>query len=436
MRESTLWRGLLGVEKTTVIEGVDYDPQQQFVVAHVRVSGRVKPRCGRCGARCGGYDWGEGRRRWRSLDLGALPVYLEADAPRVECPTHGVTVARVPWARHGAGHTRFFDSQVAWLATITSKSAVTELMRIAWRTVGAITTRVWADTASRVDLFAGLERIGIDEISYKKGNKYLTVVVCHDTGRLVWVAPGRNKATLGAFFDQLEASQAGRCAQITHVSADGADWIGDVVAQRCPQAIRCADPFHVVKWATDALDEVRRQAWHDARKAARSEPRRGVGRPRKDAPPRPASDHARALKNSRYALWKNPEDLTDKQTAKLAWIAQTDPKLHRAYLLKEGLRTVFKLPHTQAREALERWISWARRCRIPPFVKLQKTIVKQRDRILAAIEHGLSNGRIESVNTKIRLITRIAFGFRNTDSLIALAMLTLGGHHPTLPGRT
>lgn len=233
----------------------------------------------------------------------------------------------------------------------------------------------------------------------------------------------------------MEASGTGRCAQITHVTADGADWIGDVVAEKCPQAIRCADPFHIVRWATDALDEVRRQAWNDARRAARREPTRGRGRPRKDAPPRTDSERARGLKNSRYALWKNPEDLTEKQTTKLAWIAQTNPMLHRAYLLKEALRVVFKLPYAQAIDALERWISWARRSRIPAFVKLQRSIVKHRDRILAAIEHGLSNGLIESVNTKIRLITRVAFGFRSTDSLIALAMLTLGGHRPALPGR-
>src|SRR5699024_5078298 len=143
---------------------------------------------------------------------------------------------------------------------------------------------------------------------------YLTVVVDHDTGRLVWASPGRDKATLRKFFDQLECSGAGRCAAITHVSADGADWIGDVIAEKCPNAIRCADPFHIVKWATEALDEVRRQAWRDARTAAKQEPKRGRGRPPKDAPDRPAQERARGLKHSRYALWKNPDDLTERQT--------------------------------------------------------------------------------------------------------------------------
>lgn len=424
MQESTLWRRLLGVEKTTVIERVEYDADEQIVIAQVRLSGKLKPRCGRCGARAGGYDSGEGRRRWRALDLGTMPVWLEADAPRVNCREHGVTVALVPWARHGAGHTRFFDEQVAWLATVTSKSAACELMRIAWRTVGSIITRVWGDIEKLHDRFAGLRRIGIDEISYKRGHRYLTIVVDHDTGRLVWAAPGRDKATLVRFFDALGPE---RSRQITHVSADGAEWISSVVAEHCPNAVRCADPFHIVKWATEALDEVRRQAWNDARRAGAT---RSNGRGRRDA-----SGHARALKNARYALWKNPENLTSRQQEKLAWIAKTDPRLHRAYLLKEGLRLVFQLDYDDAVTALDKWISWARRSRIPAFIDLQRRIVKHRASILAAIEHGLSNGRIESVNTKIRLITRVAFGFRSPDALIALAMLTLGGHRPALPER-
>ncbi len=367
------------------------------------------------------------------MDVGTVPVLLEADAPRVKCRDHGVTVGAVPWARHQAGHTYNFDAQVAWLATQTSKTAITQLMRVAWRTVGAIITRVWNDTAATFDPFANLTRIGIDEISYKRGHKYLTVVVDHDSGRLVWAAPGRDKATLSKFFDALGEE---RSAAITHVSADGADWIATVVAAKCPNAVRCADPFHIVKWATEALDDVRRAAWNDARKAARSnEAQRGRGRPPKDAPPRPDSARAAGLKNSRYALWKNPEDLTEKQQAKLAWIVQTDLRLARAYYLKEGLRTVFKLPLEEASEALDKWVAWAQRSRIPAFVKLQKSIVNHRSSILASIEHGLSNGRIESMNTKIRLITRVAFGFKKPEALIALAMLSLGGHKPVLPGR-
>jgi len=431
VRDVSLWRALLGVEKT-VIERVEFDEDAELLVAHVRPTARARSRCGVCGRRRPGYDPGEGRRRWRSMDLGTMRAVLEADAPRVRCPQHGVVVASVPWARHDAGHTYAFDETVAWLTTQSSKSTVTELMRIAWRTVGSIITRVWDDVDAHCDRLAGLRRIGIDEISYKKGHKYLMVVVDHDTRALVWAAPGRSSATVREFFDLLGPQ---RCAQLTHVSADGADFIDSIVAATCPNAVRVADPFHVVKWATEALDEVRRGAWNDARALARAEPKRGRGRPPADAPPRPGGERARALKGARYSLWKNPENLSENQRIKLAWIAATDPRLYRAYLLKEGLRLIFTMPYAAAVEALERWISWARRCRIPSFVKLQKSIVKHRARILAAIEHNLSNGLIESTNTKIRLITRMAFGFKSPEALIALALLSLGGHRPVLPGR-
>ncbi|MBB5640097.1 ISL3 family transposase [Cryobacterium roopkundense] len=432
MQNLTLWRTLLGVDKT-VVEAVDLDMETGILVASVRPTASMRNRCGSCRKRCPRYDAGEGRRRWRSLDAGSVQVQLEAAAPRVRCGVHGVTVAAVPWARHQSGHTLFFDDQVAWLATQTSKTALTVLMRIAWRTVGAIITRVWADTEKQFDQFADLTRIGIDEISYKRGHKYLTCVVDHDSGRLIWAAPGQDKATLATFFDALGPE---RSAMITHVSADGAAWIATVVKERAPNAVRCADPFHVVKWATEALDEVRRAAWNDARKAARhNEAGRGRGRPPTGAPARPDSARAMGIKNCRYALWKNPENLTEKQQAKLACIVQTDPRLARAYYLKEGLRVIFKLPLDEATEALDKWVSWARRCRIPSFVKLQRSIVKHRTAILASIEHGLSNGRVESMNTKIRLMTRIAFGFKAPDALIALAMLSLGGHKPVLPGR-
>ena len=156
--------------------------------------------------------------------------------------------------------------------------------------------------------------------------------------------------------------------------------------------------------------------------------------PRRRRPP-PRSRPGTALKNARYALWKNPENLTDRQADKLAWIAKTDPRLHRAYLLKEGLRYVFAVKGHAGKEALDRWLSWAARCRIPAFVALGRKIRKHRATIDATLDHGLSNALIESTNTKIRLLQRMAFGFASADALIGLAMLALGGFRPPLPGR-
>ena len=412
MRTARLWRRLLGVEQI-VIESIGFDEDVEGVVVRVRPRKRARGRCGRC-RRSPGYDRGEARRRWRGLDLGTVKVFLEADAPRVACPEHGPTVIQVPWARHGSWHTRAFEDTAAWLVTHTSKTAVGELLRIAWRTVGSIVTRVVAEARAANDPFDGLRRIGIDEISYKKGHRYLMVVVDHDSGRLVWAAPGHDKATLARFFDVLGAE---RCAQIRLVSADAAEWIGELARERCGHATVCLDPFHVVAWATEALDVVRRQVWNTARRCG-------------------ASGHAKDLKGARYALWKNPEHLTNRQRAKLAWVATLNGPLYRAYLLKEQLREVFAVRGEAGIALLDRWLAWAARCRIPAFVELARRIRKNRAGVEAALTHGLSNALVESTNTKLRLLTRMAFGFHNPEALVALALLDRGGYCPPLPGRT
>jgi transposase len=251
----------------------------------------------------------------------------------------------------------------------------------------------------------------VDEISHRTGQRYLTVVVDHDTGRLVWAASGRDRRTVEAFLDALGPE---RCAQLELVSADMAAWISGPVAERCPTAVRCVDPFHVVQLATDALDAVRREVWNHARQAGQTM-------------------LARDLKGARFALWKNPEHLTRRQRSTLAGVQHTNQRLYRAYLLKEQLRAIYRVPTEHAAALLDAWLSWARRSRLEPFRKLARTIADQRAGIQAAIEHGLSNARVEAINTNIRLITRRAFGFHSPNALIALAMLSLADLCPALP---
>ena len=422
MQNRILWGRLLGL-KDAVVQDVSLGDGTGQIVVGVRIAAKAAGRCGRCLRRSPRYDRGSGRRRWRHLDAGLLMVWIEAEVPRVSCRTCGVTTCHIPWARAGAGHTADFDHHIAWLATNASKTAVATLARIAWRTVGAIITRVWADIDAVEDRLAGIRRIGIDEISYKKGHRYLTIVVDHDSGRLLWAGVGQDAETVDEFFETLGPERA---AQITHVSADAAPWIAKSVRTHCPNAVRCADAFHVVAWATKALDQVRRDAWNRATGRARDTAATG----------RYATGQARALKSARWALWKNPEDLTMRQHDKLTWIAKTDPALWRAYLLKEGLRHIFKIKGAAGKTALDRWLSWAARCRIPAFVELARTIKRHRTEIDNALDHNLSNALIESINTKIRRITRTAYGFANPEALIALALLAHGGHRPQLPGRT
>jgi len=208
-----------------------------------------------------------------------------------------------------------------------------------------------------------------------------------------------------------------RCKQLELVSCDDADWITRPISERCPNAAVCLDPFHIVKAATLALDEIRREVWNEARKAANKQ-------------------LAKDLKGARFALWKKPEKLTERQQAKLAFIQQLNAPIYRAYLLNEQLRQIYHAASLEdALELLDGWLKWARRCQLKPFVKLAKRITQQRTKVEAALRHRLSNARVEQVNTQIRLIQRRGFGFRSEDAVIALAMLSLAGLCPPLPGR-
>jgi transposase len=345
--------------------------------------------------------------------LGTVRVYLEADAPRVDCPEHGVTVAALPWARHGSRFTTALEDTCAWLACHAALSVLSVLLRVTWRAVAAIVIRVVAEAAGKRDRLAGLRRIGVDEISYRKGQRYLLCVVCHDTGRLVWAGKGRTAATLSSFFDLLGEE---RSAQLTHVSADGAEWIHDVVTTRAPQAVICLDAFHVVAWATAALDAVRRGTWNQLRAAG-------------------DTAAATSMKNTRWALLKNPPNLTGDQRTTIAIIAKINGPLYRAYLLKEQLREAFAAKGQHGRTLLTGWISWARRCRIPEFVTLAKTITRFLPLIHNTLDHGLGNALSEATNTHLRLLTRRAYGYHSPDALIAMANLTRGGLCPPLPGR-
>ena len=309
----------LGVDAKSVrVENIDLVDEN----VEIRLRPRIKHRwrCPHCQKGCPGYDLGR-ERRWRALDFGRTKVFVVARVPRVTCAQHGVVVASVPWARHGARHTLAFEQLAAWCAVEMSSTAAARLLRCTWRTIGQIIARVVAELSDE-ELLEGVTRIGIDEIAYRRHYRYLLVVVDHDRRRLIHAVDGAHPTSLNAFFDLLgeERTQA-----ITHVSADGAPWITRTVTRRCPQAVMCADTFHVVQWAGDALDLVRRELWNEVRERRQLASRRAYG-------------EGKILNESRWSLWKKPENLSDAERARLDYIAATHPRLHRAWALKEAAR--------------------------------------------------------------------------------------------------
>lgn len=428
----SLLKLMLNIKKT-VIEHIEIiggpDIWNTELILHVHPTKGQQLRCPHCHKKAPYYDEGQGSRRWRTLDLGVIRVYLKAKAPRVCCTEHKVVVASVPWARHNSWFTKAFEEQVTWMVLHATRSVVAEYFRIEWKTVGSIIARVQKDKqASAPDPFDGLINIGIDETSHKKGHKYLTVVVNHDTGCVIWAAKNHGKGVLTKFFKMLTEQQR---ASIEVVTGDGAGWITECVEEFCPNATRLLDNFHIVSWATDALDSVRRRAWNEA-KAMRPAQKYPVGRPKKGEV-RPI-DPATEIKGLRFALLKNPEDLSQAQTAKIDMLALQNSQMYRAYLLKERLRLLLKMDVEDASVELKSWLSCACRCRIPEFVELSKKIRRHAQRIIDTIRLGFSNARVEAINNKIKVTTKMGYGFRNIDNLIALIMLRCSGLPFELPG--
>lgn len=408
MRVTTLVRRLVGVTELFV-RGVAV--AEDGLIVDVRPRWR-RPRCGGCGGRAPGYDRGRARR-WRHLGVGRMRIWLSYAPRRVRCPDCGVRTEKVPWAPHQSRFTWDFEELTAYLAQITDKTKVTELLGISWSTVGAIVERV---VQRRLDprRLEGLRRIGLDEFSYRKRHRYLTTVVDHDRQRVVWAGPGRTAETLFAFFDELGPD---RCHQIECVTVDMGGGYLKALRERLPHAEVVFDRFHVQRLVADALDRVRREQLRDLR----------------------GSPEGRALFDSRFALLKSPWNLTRADQQKLADLQRTNAPLYRAYLLKETFAQAmdYRQP-MRAERALREWLAWASRSKLRPFIKAARTIRAHLEGVLAYIHVRLTNGIVEGFNTRLRMIARRAFGFHSPEPLIAMLYLCCGGItlDPPLPQPT
>jgi transposase len=344
--------------------------------------------------------------------MAATKLWLEADLARISCRRcKRVRTEVVDWARPRARHTRDFEDIVAWLAQRADLSTVSTLLRCSWAAVHAIAKRVVADhlDADRLD---GLYRIGVDEISYRRGHHYLTVVADHDAARVVWVAKGKRGAALEGFFDALGPERA---AQIQAISMDLGTVYREAARRRIPQALICFDPFHVIQIANRALDAVYL----------------ATGRSHSTG----VAD--RAWRATRVALRSGAEHLRDDQRAILLAVRRDRYRLYRAWELKEGLRDLYRRIHPDdARLYLKRWITAALRSRISAFVNLARQIKRNFEEIIAAVELDLSNARLEGINAKIRVIQRRGYGYRSVDSLAAMIYLCLAGITLQLPTQT
>ena len=402
---------------------------------------------------------------WRHLDLGVWRLEVHAILRRLRCPEHGVHVEGVPFARDGARFTRDFENLVAWLASKTDKTATCRLTRIDWQTIGRIIERVGGELLCE-DRLGDLFEVSVDEVAWRKGHRYLTLVGDHRRGCVVWGCEGKGQAAADEFFSELDqpptapapahptrprrrpepaimvpfgpcptvpagegilgawitdgteidAAIFARASRLTAVSMDMTGGYAKSVREHAPQATIVIDNYHVVQLATKALDEVRREHWNELRRAGQA-------------------DAAKQFKHDRWALLKNPDDLTDRQASTLAAIRAGGGKLARAWAMKEMVRAIFApgLTVDAVGGLLDRLLARLSRCRLRPFIRLGKTIRKHRHGILAARRLKLSNARAEALNNKAKLIVRRAYGFHSAQAALALIHLTCGPITLTLP---
>ena len=289
------------------------------------------------------------------MDLARPECFLEYGPARVTCPEHGVRAERVPWARHGSRCTRDFEGWVACLAVRCCVPAHSRIARVEWHSVGGICGRVYDETVAQrgVGRFDGLRRIGIDETGYKKGHKYLTVVVGHDRGRPVWAHEGYGKEVLGLFLDE-PAREQRRAIEV--VTADGAKWIKALARRGCPNARWAMDPFRVAEWTSDALDEA-------GREEGRGDPAGGQG-----AEGGCGRDQGKPLRAGEEP--GGPHGVAAGEARR----AQEGGRLFTAWDLKEDLRAVFRAGTAVEAEAmLDGWLHRAAYREIGPVVAVENT---------------------------------------------------------------
>ena len=462
MRVSTAFSRLLDLSGVWV-RSVSFEPRRVVVTVALR---RRRLHCPKCS-----YSMRHRENKqhhdsvWRHLDLGVWRLEVHARLRRLRCPVHGVHVEGVPFARDGARFTRDFENLVAWLATKTDKTATCRLTRIDWQTIGRIIERVGEELIDG-DRLSDLFEISIDEVAWRKGHRYLTLVGDHRRRCVVWGTEGKGQAAADRFFAELDpppeapgpeytkhprqppepaimvpfgpcptvpAGEGIRGAWITDgteidpaifapasrlraVSMDMGEGYANSIREHTPRAVICIDNYHVVQLATKALDEVRREHWNELRRTGEI-------------------DAAKQFKDSRWSLLKNPADLTETQAGTLAALHPAGGKVPRAWAIKEMVRAIFApgLTVGTVAELIDRLLARLSRSRLKPFVRLGRTIRKHREGILAARRLGLSNARAEAQNNKVKLIVRRAYGFHSANAALALVHLTCGPLTLTLP---
>lgn len=357
----------------------------------VRPHGRSRARCSKCLKKCPGYDTLEARR-FAFVPLWGILVYLVYCMRRVDCPRCGVVVEAVPWAEGKQRMTKAY----AWFLAGWAK-------RLSWKEVAMAFHTSWDSVFRSVEMAVqwglahrdldGVRALGVDEVLWQRGYKFLTVVYQIDQGarRLLWVGQDRKTKTLLKFFRSFGPE---RTARLQFICSDMWKPYLKVIARKASQAIHVLDRFHIMAHMSKAIDEVR------AKEAKRLK-REG---------------YEPVLKGMRFCLLKRPENLTDQQEVKLAQLVKYNLRAVRAYLLKEDFQLFWDyVSPAWAGKFLDRWCTRAMRSQLDPMKKVARMLRSHRELLLNwfRAKGAISAGATEGLNNKLKVTSRKAYGFRS-----------------------
>ena len=368
----------------------------------VRVERRAggKLECPRCGAACPGHD--SRRRRWRHLDFCDHKLFVVCDVPRASCTEHGVVTIRVPWAEAGSRYTADFEVlAIDWLLE-TSTAAVARQLRLSWNAADGIRRRAVRRGLARRSA-EEVRRLGVDETSFRRRHRYVTVVSDPDRARVVYVAPGRDQAALEGFFETLSEDQR---RNIASVSMDM--WRPFIEATRrfLPDAEDkiAFDRFHVARHLAKAVDKVRRNEHREL-----------------------LAHGDTTLTGSKYRWLRNPANATIAQRVTFAPLRHSTLRTARAWAIKEHAACLWGYAsRTWANKGWKRWLAWALRCRLEPVQAAARMVRAHLWGIVNAAVLRVSNGPAESINSRIKTIKLRSRGFRNTNRFIEAIYFQLG----------
>jgi transposase len=351
-------------------------------------------RCGVCRQRCLEVHNIRKEREWRDLSMRKLPLKLRYRPRRVECPRCGVRVEDFPWAEPWARVTTALSNAVAVLARELSWQGTARQYGLNWKSVATIVKR-----AVRYGLKhrrrPPVHWIGIDEVSRRKGQVYLTVVYDLERRVLLWVGEDRTEDAVRPFFTKEMGPR--RCQTLRVVCMDMWAPYAKLVREHAANAQVLFDRFHIVKHLSEAVDTARRELWRKLTSKEKVE-----------------------VKGTRWLLLKNPWNLTNDQKERLSTLVRWNSPLVRAWYLKESFQLFWTYKQEwRAKQHLLKWMNSAKRSKLEPFKKFVGMLESHLDGILAWTNLRLSNGAVEGMNNKIKSISHRSFGFRSAENFIA-----------------